>query len=90
MQASIIQEYINMRNSKNFDLNVFWKMYKSEGGILQNPQEFMNQFLHETQNLGGMEIRTKRDRDTILNDIDVKLGLTILFDKNGQFIKIVS
>lgn len=90
MRDSIVQEYIEMRNSKRFDIGVFWRMYQSEGGKLQNPQEFMNHFLHEIQYLEGMEIRATRDRDAILSGIDTKLGLSILYDKNGQFLKIIN
>lgn len=80
-----------MRNSKQFNLQVFWKMYQNEGGLLKNPQEFSKHFLYEIQMLGdGMEMRTNRDRNIILDGIDAKLGLSILYDKQGQFLKVVN
>lgn len=91
MQPSIVQEYIDMRNSKQFNLQIFWKMYQSEGGVLKNPQDFSNHFLHEVQDLGnGMKVRVNRDRDAILNGVDTKLELTILYDKQGQFLGVVN
>lgn len=90
MRADIVKEYIEMRNNKGYNLNVFWKMYKSEGGTLTNPQDFMNHFLYDIQVHEGVEVRMTRDINNILLGIDSKLNLTSLFDADGQFIKIVN
>jgi len=70
------QEYIKMRNSKQYDLNWFYKYY------LENSKDNID------INTFAM-IFNQVPLDNILVHIDKKYELTGLYDKNNNFIKIV-
>ena len=87
-------QYINMRNSQKLDNNWLWSYYKQEGGKLDNPQEFLEHFYTETTPImvNGMffgKQKQNRDLSEFFNDMDKKFGLTTLWDKEGNFIKVV-
>lgn len=90
MNSILLKEYIEMRNKQSFDLNVFWKIYQDSGGKLKNPQDFAKHFLNQVKMVDGMEIIIARDKNQIISGMDSKLGLSILYDKNNNFIKVVN
>lgn len=90
------QEYIRMRNLKSYDLGFFYRYYLSKGGKMTDPDEFTETFMftHMKQQMPAgypsMRMRTGEiDRDKILDFMDYTFGLSILKDKEGQFIKVV-
>lgn len=85
--------YIRMRNSGNLDINWFFKYYKQEGGVAE-PEAFYDLFEYERIDRievpgGYMENKIPRNKEQLVNSIDKMFGLTILYDKNGRFLKIV-
>ena len=88
------QTYIKMRNSQELDNNWLWTYYKQEGGKLNDPQEFLKHFYIETtpivvngQYFGDQQVN--RDLSEFFNDMDRKFGLTTLWSKEGEFLKVV-
>lgn len=88
------EKYIKIRNSQKLDNNFLWEYYKSEGGKLNNPEEFLDLFYYETtdvvingRNFGQQ--KTNRDLSHFFEDMDRKFGLQTLWGKNGDFIKVV-
>ncbi len=88
--------YIDMRNSGKYDLQFFFDYYLSEGGKETDPAEFTETFLythtiHPTPpGFPTMKMRTGEiDRQAVLNHMDTVFELTILSDKEGQFIKVI-
>jgi len=69
-------EYIKMRNSKQYNLNWFYKYY------LENSKDSID------INTFGI-IFNQVPLDNILVHIDNKFELTGLYDKNNNFIKII-
>lgn len=70
------QEYIKMRNSKQYDINWFYRYY------LENSKDSID------INTFAMIFNTV-SLDNILEHIDKKYELTGLYDKNNNLIKIV-
>ena len=70
------QKYINMRNSKTIDGNVMYQ-YLLENGGKSNPDMFIKCFNFINMN-------------DVLDFLDHKFELNLLFDINGAFIKVVS
>jgi len=70
------EEYIKMRNNNKFDLNWFYKYYLENGGIGVGLYEFSSLF--QMNNL-----------QDILEYLDQKFNLTLLFTKDNQFIKVI-
>lgn len=68
------EQYIQMRNKNQFDINWFYRYYKENGGTT----DF---------NIFQMVFELN---ESVLNGLDNKFGLTTLHDKNGSFIKVVS
>lgn len=90
------ERYIKMRNEKQYDLQFFYDYYISKGGLLSNPDEFTEHFLyiHEVFPTPAGFPSIKRivgeiDRQAILGHMDTVFGLTILEDKEFNFIKVV-
>ena len=69
------EQYINMRNRKVIDLSVLYT-FACEQGMTLSFSEFAvgAQFLN---------------LNAVIEDMDQKFGLTRLYDKNDNFIKIV-
>lgn len=85
--------YIRMRNSGNLDINWFFKYYKQEGGVAE-PDAFYDLFEYERIDRievpgGYMENKIPRNKEQLVNSVDKMFGLTILYDQNGRFLKIV-
>jgi len=68
-------KYVQMRNDKVMDLNFLYEYAISKGFTL-SVQEF---------NLGAMYL----DVQSILDKLDNEFELVILFDVNGNFVKVV-
>lgn len=94
------EEYIKMRNEKRYDLNFFYNYYLSEGGKLTDPNQFTEAFIynlvkqtvmvHPAQPPQEFWVKAgERDKNEILAYMDRKFGVTILEDKDKQFIKVV-
>jgi hypothetical protein len=85
-------KYIKMRNSGKLDINWFYQYYRKEEGKA-DPQTFFDIFEYEVQKVqvpgGFIENRVPRNKQTILEHLDKKFELTILYSKEGQFLKIV-
>ena len=88
------QTYIKMRNSQELDNNWLWKYYKQEGGKLNDPQEFLEHFYTITEPIiingqffGDQQVN--RDLSEFFNNMDKKFGLTTLWSKEGEFLKVV-
>lgn len=75
MDESIKEQYIKMRNSNHIDAAVLYT-FAREQGFDGDTQAFMMamQFM---------------DLNEMFGAIDRKLGLTLLFDKNNKFIKVI-
>lgn len=91
---TIKEKYIKVRNSQKLDNNWLWEYYKQEGGKITDPNEFIETFYitQEPMILHGMTVghqRAERDLGNFFNDMDKKFGLTTLFDKEGNFIKVI-
>jgi hypothetical protein len=88
----IKQQYIQMRNAGNIDVNWFYRYFMEEGGKA-TPQDFFDNFYYRIEKVpvpgGFVEHREERDLRPILTHLDKKFDLTLLFDKTGQFLKIV-
>ena len=69
------EAYIKMRNSKAVDFQLLYT-YATERGMTLDPQMFMN----------GIQFV---DVNEIIENLDKEFGLTRLYDKAGNFIKIV-
>ena len=67
------QQYIQMRNKSQFDINWFYRYYIEKGGKVD-----FNTF--------AMIFNLD---DVVLRNIDTEFNLTILQDKEGRFIKVV-
>lgn len=67
------EQYIQMRNTNQFDICWFYRYYKENGGSVDfNVFQMVFQL-----------------NDTVLSGLDKKFELTSLHDKNGNFIKVV-
>lgn len=88
------EAYIKMRNSQKLDNQWLWEYYKQEGGKITDPNEFIENFyimqqpikIHN-QTVGYQ--RAERDLGNFFEDIDKKFGLHTLWDKEGNFVKVV-
>lgn len=85
-----------MRNSKQYELEFFYNYFISKVNIQIDPNEFTEKFLYthiEQPTLPGYPKITMRtgevDRNSVLNFLDGVFELTILNDKEGNFIKVV-
>jgi len=88
------EQYIQMRNKQELNNNWLWKYYKENGGIINNPQEFINYFYFEEIPIivNGFNVgtqKTNRDLSNFFADMDRKFELTTLWDKEGKFIRVV-
>lgn len=88
------EKYIKVRNSQKLDNQWLWEYYKQEGGKITDPNEFIENFyiVQKPIVLHGVIVgyqRADRDLGNFFNDIDKKFGLTTLWGKNGDFIKVV-
>lgn len=85
-------KYIAMRNAKKVDINWFYNYYVQEKGPIE-PQRFVDIFEYETERVpvpgGYIENRVPRDKKSIIEHLDKKFELTLLYSKEGAFIKIV-
>ena len=69
------EEYIKMRNSKTVNFQLLYT-YAVDRGMTLDPQMFMN----------GIQFV---DVNEIIENLDKEFGLTRLYDKAGNFIKII-
>ncbi len=90
------EQYIKMRNEGEYDLNFFYNYYLSQGGSVTDTQDFSEYFLYDLDRqqlhpmLDPVIVRVgSKDRQSILNYLDSVFELTILNDKDNQFIKVV-
>jgi len=85
-------KYIAMRNAKRIDINWFYQYYVQEKGPI-DPQKFFDTFEYEIQRIpvpgGYVENRLERKKEPIIEHLDKKFELTLLFSKEGEFIKVV-
>lgn len=85
-------KYIAMRNAKKVDINWFYQYYLQEKGPIE-PQLFFDTFEYEVQRIpvpgGFVENRVPRDKAPIIDHLDKKFELTLLFNKEGAFVKVV-
>lgn len=85
-------KYIAMRNAKRVDINWFYQYYVQEKGPIE-PQLFIDNFEYEIQRIpvpgGYVENRIPRDKAPIIEHLDKKFELTLLFNKEGAFVKVV-
>jgi hypothetical protein len=88
------ERYIKMRNSQKLDNTWLWEYYKEQGGKLTNMNEFLENFyivqspIEVHGHIVGYQ-RGNRDLSNFFEDMDNKFELTNLFDKEGNFIKVV-
>lgn len=75
MDESLKEQYIKMRNSNRIDAAVLYTFAREQG------------FNGDT--LAFMQAMQFWDINEMFGAIDRKLGLTLLFDKNNKFIKII-
>lgn len=88
------QGYIKQRNSQKLDNDWLWKYYKENGGVINNPQEFINHFYFEETPIivNGFNVgtqKTNRDLSNFFADMDRKFELTTLWNVDNTFIKVV-
>lgn len=69
------EQYIQMRNDYVIDLDFLYSYFLSKGGNLP-----VNDFIVGFQYL---------DVEYLIQKLDIEFGLTILFDKNKNFIKVI-
>jgi hypothetical protein len=69
------EAYIKMRNGKVLDYQLLYT-YATDKGMTLDPNKFMN----------GIQFV---DINEIIDNLDREFGLTRLYDKDGNFIKIV-
>ena len=70
------QEYIQIRNSQKYEINWFYKYFKENGGKASASEVAM-----VLQQFGSV--------NEIISFLDKKFELNTLWDKDGQFIKVV-
>lgn len=90
------KEYIKMRNDGRYELEFFYNYFLSKVAVAVDPNEFTEKFLytHTEQptppGYPNIIMRTGEiDRESVLNHMDGVFELTILNNKEGQFIKVV-
>ena len=88
------QGYINMRNKQELDNAWLWEYYKSNGGYLNSPDEFIEHFYFEKSpiQVNGKTVgfkKANRDLSHFFSDKDRKFELQTLWSKEGTFIKVV-
>lgn len=67
------EQYIQMRNTNQFDIGWFYRYYKENGGSVDfNVFQMVFQL-----------------NEVVLSGLDKKFELTTVHDKNGNFIKVV-
>lgn len=89
------QEYIKMRNTQKLNNGWLWAYYKSKGGLLQDQEEFINNFyfIQEPIMFGGELVgyqRTHRDLSNFFEDMDITFGIISLWGKDDNFIKVIN
>lgn len=86
------QQYIQMRNSGQVHADWFYRYFVDQGGK-STPENFFDNFfyiIHKMEVPGGfMESREERDIRPVIEHLDKKFDLTLLFSKTGEFLKIV-
>lgn len=92
---SLKDEYIRMRNKKEYNLDFFFKYYLEKGGKITNPNDFTERFLFthmEQPTFHGQSVLMRTgevDKQEVIRHMDGVFGLSILEDKDGNFIKVV-
>ena len=71
------EQYINIRNTKRYDATWFYKYFIENGG---SKSVNINQFVQSFSFL---------DLTQVLEFLDRKFELTVLYSKSGEFIKVV-
>jgi hypothetical protein len=70
------EQYINMRNTGNFQVEWFYNYFVDNGGSRINFVTFSRLF-------------SSCDLNQIVEFLDKKFNLTLLFDARGNFVKVV-
>jgi hypothetical protein len=68
--------YIKMRNSNNYDLTWFYEYYVEQSKHNIDFNTFKN-------------IIAMTDLNNIIDHIDHKFGLTVIYDKDNKFLKVI-
>lgn len=81
-----VKGYIEMRNKQKLNNNWLWGYYKNNGGKINNPQEFLDNFYYDQRPIvvNGMKVgfeKTNRDLSSFFIDMDKKFKLTTLWEK---------
>lgn len=77
------ERYVELRNKGNsFLLSLFYEYYLYKGGFIKDFNDFVNYF---NQYLFIFNIDVK----DIINNIEKKFNITVVYDKNGKFIKVI-
>lgn len=87
------EKYIKIRNSQKLDNQWLWEYYKEQGGKMIDANEFIEHFyiVQEPIQVHGMTVghqRANRNLGSFFNDMDKKFGLTTLWGKDGNFLKV--
>ena len=72
----MIQEYIKMRNTQQYNLNWFYKYFVENNGRINSMLEFQQYF-------------SMINLNDVLSFLDKKFELTTLIDKDNKFIKVI-
>lgn len=71
----MIEQYIQMRNSKQYNLEWFYNYFIQNGGKIDSVQSFQNVFNFINLN-------------DVLDFLDHKFELTVIYDRNNNFIRV--
>lgn len=94
METKKKDTYTIMRNSQKLDNSWLWEYYREQGGKIKDVNEFLGHFyfIQEPISFNGEVIgyqKTQRDLSSFFESMDKKFELTNLFDKEGNFLKVV-
>lgn len=88
------EAYITMRNKQELNNNWLWQYYKMNGGVINNPQEFIDYFYNDEVpiKIKGKVIgyeKVPRDLSQFFHCMDKVFNLTTLWGVDNNFIKVV-
>ena len=91
---TIKERYIAIRNSQKLDNTWLWDFYKEQGGKMTDINEFIEYFyiIQQPIQMHGITVghqRANRDLSSFFSEMDKKMGLTTLWDKDNNFIKVI-
>lgn len=86
------KQYIQMRNTGQITPEWFYRYFTEQGGKA-TPEKFFDNFFYIVTKVpvpgGFVENRVPRDKAPIIDHLDKKFELTLLFNKEGAFVKVV-